>query len=319
VPAGGTTGQVLEKASGTDYDTDWVTPTGGGGGDVATDTIWDAKGDLALGTGADTAARLPVGSNGQILTADPALTLGVKWANPQGVSQDLLWDSKGDLAVATGADTASKLPVGTNGQVLVADSTQSTGVKWAALTSGGAGILPPHLSGYWYTTPFSTAYIGSVSIAKSTMHALPFLVPTDTTYDRIAVICTSPQASTTYRLGIYADSNGYPGSLILDAGTVATTTSGERSITISQALTAGQYWLAGVAQGTGTNPGVSGQTVNWLFHTSQTLTNLNSVGSGGAGLVYQLGSISASLPSPFTAGAIWANTATAMRVFVRAA
>ena len=32
VPAGGTAGQVLAKASGTDYDTEWVTPSGGGGG-----------------------------------------------------------------------------------------------------------------------------------------------------------------------------------------------------------------------------------------------------------------------------------------------
>lgn len=31
VPAGGTAGQVLQKASGTDYDTEWATPSGGGG------------------------------------------------------------------------------------------------------------------------------------------------------------------------------------------------------------------------------------------------------------------------------------------------
>lgn len=31
VPTGGTTGQVLQKKSGTNYDTEWVTPSGGGG------------------------------------------------------------------------------------------------------------------------------------------------------------------------------------------------------------------------------------------------------------------------------------------------
>lgn len=31
VPSGGTAGQVLKKASSTDYDTEWVTPSGGGG------------------------------------------------------------------------------------------------------------------------------------------------------------------------------------------------------------------------------------------------------------------------------------------------
>jgi hypothetical protein len=34
VPEGGTTGQVLTKASNTDYDTEWTTPGGGGGGTV---------------------------------------------------------------------------------------------------------------------------------------------------------------------------------------------------------------------------------------------------------------------------------------------
>ena len=43
-------------------------------------SIVDAKGDLLVGTAPDTLARLPVGSNGQVLTADSAQTTGVKWA-----------------------------------------------------------------------------------------------------------------------------------------------------------------------------------------------------------------------------------------------
>ena len=52
-----------------------------------------------------------------------------------GVAADTLWDTKGDLAIATGADTAAKLPVGSNKQILTADSAQATGVKWAAPAS----------------------------------------------------------------------------------------------------------------------------------------------------------------------------------------
>lgn len=53
-------------------------------GQVATDTIWDAKGDLVVGSGADAAAILSAGSDGQVLTLDAAQTLGVKWASAPG-------------------------------------------------------------------------------------------------------------------------------------------------------------------------------------------------------------------------------------------
>lgn len=52
---------------------------GGGGGDVATDTIWNAKGDLAVGTGSDTAQRLAVGTNDQFLVAASGQTTGLQW------------------------------------------------------------------------------------------------------------------------------------------------------------------------------------------------------------------------------------------------
>lgn len=45
-------------------------------------TIIDAKGDVIVGTAADTAARLAVGSDGQVLTADAASAGGIKWATP---------------------------------------------------------------------------------------------------------------------------------------------------------------------------------------------------------------------------------------------
>jgi hypothetical protein len=57
----------------------------GSGGDVASDQIWDAKGDLAVGTGANTAIRLAAGTDGFVLSANSAQASGLEWiAAPSG-------------------------------------------------------------------------------------------------------------------------------------------------------------------------------------------------------------------------------------------
>ena len=97
---GGTTGQILAKASNTDMDFSWVTNDVGditavtagtgisGGGTSGAVTITnsmattiDAKGDLIPGTGADTFARLAVGTDYGFLQADAAQATGLLWNN----------------------------------------------------------------------------------------------------------------------------------------------------------------------------------------------------------------------------------------------
>lgn len=62
-------------------------------------------------------------NQGQLITNPP----------PQDIA-----DAKGDLLAAPAADQLDRLPVGTDGQVLTADSTSSLGLKW---TSGGGGLI----------------------------------------------------------------------------------------------------------------------------------------------------------------------------------
>lgn len=46
----------------------------------------------------------------------------------------LLYDAKGDILVASAADTPAKLTAGANGLVLTTDSAEATGLKWSAAT-----------------------------------------------------------------------------------------------------------------------------------------------------------------------------------------
>jgi hypothetical protein len=78
---GGTSGQVLSKASNTDLDFTWVAQDDS---NAIQNAIVDAKGDLITATAADTPARLAVGTNGHILTADSTTATGLKWAAAAG-------------------------------------------------------------------------------------------------------------------------------------------------------------------------------------------------------------------------------------------
>ena len=82
VPAGGTTGQVLAKKSNTDYDTEWQTPSGGGGGGdtVSVDQVLTSGTEIGGVTvnGVRTALYAPQGGGGGSLPTTvnvfPAIT-----------------------------------------------------------------------------------------------------------------------------------------------------------------------------------------------------------------------------------------------------
>ena len=146
---GGTTGQVLAKASATDLDYSWVTTDDT---NAIQNAIVDAKGDLIAATAADTPARLAVGTNGQSLVADSTAATGLKW---QSDTVNTVIDAKGDLLAGTAADTLSRIAVGTDYGFLQADAAQATGLLWN--------------NAAWTTyTPTITATTGSFTTVSAT-------------------------------------------------------------------------------------------------------------------------------------------------------
>ena len=105
-----------------------------------TDLVKDGAAAIrTLGSSIDTSfVDLKGGTTGQVLAKASNTDLDFTWSAADPLS---ILDAKADLITATAADTPARLAVGTDGQVLTADSTTSTGLKWATAASGGMTLL----------------------------------------------------------------------------------------------------------------------------------------------------------------------------------
>lgn len=108
-------------------------------------------------------------------------------------------------------------------------------------------------SGIYYGPVVTSDTTGTFT--NQTVYYIPIVITASTTFDRIAVRTSSVHSgSSTVRLGVYNSSNYAPNTVAFDAGTVVCNASSTTfTITISQTLGPGLFWLAFCLQGvTGT-------------------------------------------------------------------
>ena len=145
---GGTTGQVLAKASATDMDFAWVAQDDS---NAIQNAIVDAKGDLIAATAADTPARLAVGTNGQVLTADSTASTGLAYTNKG-------WTLLASSALSGASVTFSSIPSSYKSIKLIVIGMQNA-------TADGRFTMRPNGAGTGFVSGIELSTIFSISNA----------------------------------------------------------------------------------------------------------------------------------------------------------
>lgn len=165
------------------------------------------------------------------------------------------------------------------------------------------------LTGYKPATgDYATApAIGSTTtraMADGRIIAARFDLATSATADLIAAGVASAATGGTGRVGIYEDNGSdKPGDLVVDAGTIDLTSATNQTISISQALTPGSWWLALLVEnlgGSGTLRATAGGA--WVL-ASNAATALTTDSNGW----YSDGVTAGALPDPYPSPLVISN------------
>jgi hypothetical protein len=135
-----------------------------------------------------------------------------------------LLTAKGDLFAATASATPARLAVGSNGQVLTADSTQTDGMRWATPASAGKPAWWTRArSGIWYPlTGYGTVGgTGPSTMTSNVEYAMPMTFGFSASITGLAI--NKVDAVGNIRLGIRNDSGSMaPGTVAFDSGAKGT-------------------------------------------------------------------------------------------------
>ena len=112
--------------------------------------------------------------------------------------------------------------------------------------------VPKWVTGEWHDVrDLVGGSTANFSITNGTIYESPIYVPEPCTLDRIGInVAVAGAASTVGRLMLYANlANGRPGALLVDGGTVAVDSTGDKEVTIALAVPAGIIRAAFISTG----------------------------------------------------------------------
>ena len=178
--------------------------------------------------------------------------------------QALAKSSASDFAVAW----TTLVPTGgTTGQALVKSSSTNFATSWGNISGIDKHPIPKSATSYWgIPGVWSGAAYATKTLAANILYYQPFIVSGTSaiTVSAVGLNVSTLAAATSIRIGIYAaDNNLQPTTLMVDAGTVSSATTGWKTVTgLSTSLTPGPYLFAYVSNG---GPAVSSLTGNSWF------------------------------------------------------
>lgn len=107
---------------------------------ISSQLLYDQRGDILVGAGDNTPARLPPGAEGTTLRRRVDAPLGVAWEATDESLRDL-FTGPGVLLVGLGPGVPDGLAIGPDGTVLTADSAASSGVSWSMPAASDAELV----------------------------------------------------------------------------------------------------------------------------------------------------------------------------------